>query len=150
MAVILTDSDTTDHVELHAQGGEPAPFRNDRGAAGTIYLKTSNTAGTLLIDNNNYATTSTNWFTELPPTLNADVAALRDMTLDMRNQARVGLLEPNLHVRNLTVDATATLHLKGHDLYVHSFEPRNGLDGTVVEDGGRIIWSRRGTVFLVR
>ncbi len=148
IALVAREGANTGQLRFEASGGTPAT--RALGSAGTIYLKASSSTGALLVDNNNYVTTSTNWYTELPPKLNAEPAVLKDVTLEMRNQARAGILAANLRFRDLIqVDAGSRLHLLGQTVRIRS--PYHAFsEGDEDEDGGQLIWQTPGTVLLVR
>lgn len=161
---VATDwTEYTGTVEAH--GGFPVrvvldkEFNVPRGAAGTIYRETAADRpgyGVITVDNANgaFASAAKTVCTELPASQAAYGADARSAFRHARLVlSRKGMVELS---RDLTLDdvdlpAGTTLKLNGHTLTLHLTDhiDRKGWQGTVVEDGGTIVW-RNGLMFMIR
>lgn len=142
IAVILTESEEFADLDLRAWGG----YRRG-GEAGTIYLRNAVGRQRLIVDNNGYTGDPLVNYTEL---YDDGITDFREVELEIRNGGRVGIDLSDPRIKNLTMDATSTLYLLGHDLVVRSPEPGDPLAGTIVPDGGSLTWTPRGTMILLR
>jgi hypothetical protein len=153
IAVDVTNATGFGSVRMQAYAGSWGDS-NRRGAAGTIFRKSLEEPGFLLIDNNDMVQAgglTETWYTEFPAAIGGDgPERLRTLFVSLARRARVGISRPDLSIGNLTVDSTSVLYLNGYNLYVRSQYPKGGLGGTVVAEGGRIVWLTAGTLLFIR
>lgn len=142
IAVILTASEAFPSLDMRAWGG-----RNRGGEAGTIYLRDAQGRQRLIVDNNGYTADPLVNYTELYDDGLTDFA---NVELEIRNGGRVGIQGNVLRIKNLTMTANSKLYLLGKTVVVRSPMPRVPLAGTVVTDGGALVWTPAGTVLLIR
>ncbi len=133
-------------IQAYSRDDQP---REGGGRSGTIYLE-SPESRKIIIDQNHIGEPSDN-YTDIPAVLNPGDDAFFDVVLIATNGAFVRLTQTDLRVRDLKVSADSTLYLGEHDIYVRAPEPPHAeFPGTVLSDGGKIIWQKRGTLLLVR
>mgnify|MGYP007030115954 CR=1 FL=1 len=147
VAVYLTDSDPFGSVAISARGGNPASGYD--GAAGTVYLqrKSDGEGGGEIVVNNAGRTPSTNMVTHLPPAFGPCTDDLSNARVRLESNAVVALTS-DCTIRDISIDSTSLLWLRGHTLRVRS--AKHPLAGMVWEDGGKIVWTMSGTVVMVR
>ena len=120
-----------------------------QSAAGTAYFEKQSESGgwgTVLVDNNGYAT-DTNIFTHFPPTLEPGLSnELVRARVTVTNAAKFKLLA-DCEVGDIHVAADSLLDLNFKTLNV--FASEHALSGTVT-NYGEIIWTVRGTSIMVR
>ena len=147
VAVYVTNSDSFANVEISARGGNPSSGYD--GAAGTVYLqsKSEGDGCGVIIVNNASRTSSTKMVTHIPPAFGSFTDDLYSVRLRLESNAVVALTA-DLTLRDISVDSTSLLWLRGHTLRVRNV--RHPIAGTVWEDGGQIIWTMSGTVFVAR
>ncbi len=158
IALIASQADDFGDLVLSTRTGTSASGQGvagaGRGTAGTIYFE-SPAGGRLIVDAEGIVTQDTDIATPLPAVLNPEpLSAFHNATLRMQDLARVRLVEDGVRIRDLEwIDADSLLYLDGHTLYVRTpYHPfTDGDEGAVVvEDGGEIIWTPRGTLLMLR
>lgn len=151
VAVKLASGSTLpDGVAIDARGGTISGWE---GAGGTVYTETaaqSGGAGTILIENGHWAAMRT-YGVQLPPTVGSFSDDLSKTTLRLRDRGRL-TLTADLVVDDLRVSADSHLDLNGQTLRVQSptSSQAAAVLGTVVENGGKLIWGKRPTLLLLR
>jgi hypothetical protein len=150
VAVMVTASNTFGNVAMRAFGGPGSDPPNNRGAAGTVYRQ-STAEKTLLINNNNQAVASTNWYTELPGAIPATDDLTRT-TLVLTNRAYTALTTSlTMGDLFLRTNTPALLFLKGNTLTLKARYHKDwGAPSAVTYDGGQIVWPATGTLLLIR
>lgn len=152
IAVILRNSDEFGPLRYQTFGGVDSAQVD--ASAGTVYLEGMSRGGgrgTVLVNNNNIVS-STAYYTELPPTVHSAPGELAWATLTLTNRAYVGIVS-NLKMGDLFIrmNTPTTLLLLGNTLTLKSdYHDDWGDDAYVIYDGGQIIWTRPGTIFMVR
>jgi hypothetical protein len=147
VAVVATASDSLDNLTIQAPAGAGVVH----GAAGTVYLKTIGRAA-LVFDNQNLPVHSTNFITELPGSYDLDIGSLASLPLLITNRAQVALAT-DLKAGDLFIgtNSLTTLYLKGRSLLLRApWHADWGREDHVVYDGGTIIWSKRGSLIVIR
>ncbi len=161
IAVVLSGDNDFGEREFDASASS-AYSGNRAAAAGTVYLE-GVTPGSgrretrLLVDNRSVDSTPGRVRTPFPPDLDIPHAAPvyqegYHATLMITNRAEV-VLNHDTRMLNLYLSTnTATrLHLEGNTLYLRSpYHPDWGHEDWVNYDGGEIVWTKRGSILMVR
>ncbi len=154
IALIGLETADFDGLTVHAHTHPNASWHSGgqgEGRAGTVYLE-SGGFGRIIVDQDHigYMAAGKDNYTDIPAILDPGNTRFNDAVLELRNGAFVRLTAPDLRVRDLELPADSTLYLDGHDLHIRRLEPAEDFPGTVVKDGGEIIWLYRGSLLIVR
>ncbi len=147
IALIGRESAGFEYLTLQAYSRDDQP-REGGGRSGTIYLECPASRG-IIIDQNHIGESSDN-YTDIPAVLNPGDTMFDDVALALKNGAFVRITMPDMRIRDLTMCTDSTLNLAGHTLYVNNLEPPADTLGTIIKDGGEIVWLKRGSLIILR
>jgi hypothetical protein len=148
IAIILSQGSDLGGVQADARGGSTGTTLYSDGGSGTLYVQFAGVedgAGRVIL-NNGANSTPTNTTTWIPAGTLGGVPLGRAECISVTNGAR-WTLGSNMEVRDVLLAGGTSLDLNGYTLVIR--HRQHAFNGTVYENGGRIIWLNDGTVFVI-